>query len=103
MGRVTGHLVGWAARRGDVETARRLLESARDQQVANGEASEALWTEAWMAEAAVFAGDAGTALQHVSELLARAPKLDAGGRILPLLHRIRGWAFLALGVVDDAA
>ena len=103
IAQATRQLGRLAARRGDQETARRLLESAREQQVANGEASELLWTDAWISEAEVLAGRAEAAAERLSELRARAQKLDAGGRMLPLLQRVLGWALLASGNVDEAA
>ncbi len=92
-----------AARRGDIETAGRLLETARAQQEANGEASEVLLTDAWIAEAEVLAGEASKAVALIPELQARAQKLDAGGRLLPLLQRVLGWALFELGSLDEAA
>ena len=103
IGQGTRQLGRLAARRGDAETAHRFLAAARDRQVANGELSEALWTELWLAEAGVLAGEAGGALRRISELRSRSQKLDPAGRILPLLHRVSGWALLTLGVLDEAA
>jgi hypothetical protein len=51
----------------------------------------------------VLAGEAAAAAAQIPELRARGQKLDAGGRMLPLLERVLGWALLELGAVDDAA
>jgi class 3 adenylate cyclase/tetratricopeptide (TPR) repeat protein len=103
IAQVTRQLGRLAARRGDDLTARTLLQAARDQQLRNGESSEALWTEAWLAEADLLGGDAISALEQASGLLDRVERSDGGTRILPLLRRVRAWALLTLGRVDDAA
>jgi class 3 adenylate cyclase/tetratricopeptide (TPR) repeat protein len=103
IAQATRQLGRLAARRGDFETADRLLESARDQQVANAEASEAVWTDAWILEAHLLSGSGEACVEQVEDLRARAQKLDPGGRMLPLLQRLRGWALLTTGAVDDAA
>jgi class 3 adenylate cyclase/tetratricopeptide (TPR) repeat protein len=103
IAQATRQLGRLAARRGDDEAATNLLGSAREQQLSNGEASEVLWTDAWIAEAHVLAGDPAAALERVPGLRARSQKLDAGGRIIPLIQRLHGWAMLELGAIDEAA
>ena len=103
IAQATRQLGRLAGRRGDFSTALRVLESARDQQLANAEASEALWTDAWILEARVLAGEAETGVEQVPDLLTRALKLDPGGRMLPMLQRVLGWSCLALGALEEAA
>ncbi len=90
-----------AARRGRFTEAGALLASARDHFLAAGELTEVVVVDALAAECRLLAGDHDEALSLAAAALARAHSLG-GASVVPLLHRVRGGALLALGLRGPA-
>jgi tetratricopeptide (TPR) repeat protein len=94
-----------AARQGEHERAEQLLTSARMQFADDGEDLQVGLTDAYLAEAALLAGEPGTALERAGAAMAEVAGLPARGLVTPLLHRVLGLAWATLGdrhsAVDD--
>lgn len=87
------------ARAGDSEQARAHLTAALERFRVLRLSPDALWVEALIAEAAVLDGRAADGLVDAARLVGVA----AGGRLAPLLFRVRGLAEAQLGRVEQAA
>ena len=99
MARYTGILL---ARLGRFEEAHRLLAEAREEFGRAGESSEALVTDARMAELLVLERAAADALELADRTAARLPDYEGIFPLGPTLLRLRGLALLQLGRVDEA-
>ena len=99
MARYTGILL---ARLGRFEEAHRLLAEARDEFERAGESSEALVTEARLAELLVLERSAADASDVAERTLARLSDYEGIFPLEPTLHRLRGLALLQLGRLDEA-
>ena len=86
-----------AARRGRYDEAFRLYEESRAEAEAIGAHAEALETTARVAECLIVSGDASRALAAADRGLERARALGGVAAQAPLLHRVRGAAFLRVG------
>ncbi len=90
-----------AARVGRFEEAHALLEEAHAEYQSAGARGELLMIDARIAECLAFEGRAEEALARVEAALDLLPRLEGVFVVLPYLLRIRGWALLALGRVDE--
>lgn len=86
-----------AARSGRFDEALELLQSARDDYVADGEQAELLETDARIAEALLLQGSFAAALAAADEAMARASSGSAVLPQIPLLQRVRGLALAGIG------
>lgn len=87
---------------GDLETARRLLDAARTEQLLADKRGEVLQTDSRIAELLVFAAQSRDALVVIERALAEAKTTDGGSVVVPRLVRLRGWALLQGGRNDEA-
>ncbi|HEX6207143.1 MAG TPA: tetratricopeptide repeat protein, partial [Actinomycetota bacterium] len=90
-----------AAKAGRRDDALRLLESARAAFTELGARNEALETDAAIAEARLLAGDWSGALELATASISRAATIE-GEPLLPILHRVRGYALLVGGRPEEA-
>jgi len=90
------------ARRGDLAGARQLLDDARAVQVDHDLVGELLTTDSRIAEVLVLSGEGEAALELVDDVGARAQSTDAGPILGPTICRLRGWALMQLGRIDEA-
>jgi class 3 adenylate cyclase/tetratricopeptide (TPR) repeat protein len=97
--RLLGRLAG---RQGDHRRGELLLVEARECYAADGETLQVLHTDALLAEAALLAGEAGTARERAEAALLRSAALPGRGLVTPLLLRVLGLALAASGDVDAA-
>jgi class 3 adenylate cyclase/tetratricopeptide (TPR) repeat protein len=95
-------LASIAARSGQTEDALGRFAAAREHFRASGEVLEVVIVDALTAECHRLAGRPEAALELADDTLARAHALGGVATITPLLQRVRGGAFLALGRRDDA-
>ena len=86
------------ARTGDVWAAQGQLREALELFHGLHLSPDALWVEALIPEALVFAGEADAALAEVERLL----DVAGAGSLGPLLMRVRGIAWAQLGLLDQA-
>jgi len=98
---VKSHLGRLAARAGRFEEALEVLKECRAIYEGDSVLSEVLLMDARIAECLAFAGDAPGALARCDEALARTASLDDLFVLLPVLNRLRGWALLATGDLDQ--
>jgi class 3 adenylate cyclase/tetratricopeptide (TPR) repeat protein len=92
-----------AARRGGrLDEARSLLEEARALHLEADQPTEALRTDAAIAECLVRQGDAQSALALVESTLARSAETEGLAVLGSELERLRGCALLQLGRFDEA-
>jgi class 3 adenylate cyclase/tetratricopeptide (TPR) repeat protein len=91
-----------AARSGRFDEALELLQSARDDYLADGEQSELLESDARIAEALLLQGSYVASLDAADEAMTRASSNSAVLPQIPLLQRVRGLALAALGDRDEA-
>jgi tetratricopeptide (TPR) repeat protein len=92
-----------AARRGGrLDEARSLLEEARALHLEADQPTEALRTDAAIAECLVLQGDAQSALALVESTLARSAETEGLAVLGSELERLRGCALLQLGRFDEA-
>ncbi len=89
------------ARRGNLESAIRQLETSFAASEAAGATGAMLEVEARIAEAYLFAGDAEQARDRAGDVLARA-RSEAGTMTLPVLLRVLGQSCTLDGRVDEA-
>jgi tetratricopeptide (TPR) repeat protein len=92
-----------ASRSGRHDEARALFEASESESRAVGAHFDALEASARAAEGLLLAGDPNAALLLADETLARARALGGLAPQSPLLHRVRGAAYLRTGNVDAAA
>lgn len=85
-----------AVRGGRLKAGGDLIAEARDCFVRLGLAAEVVETDTAVVEMMLVSEDAEGARDLAGEAIHRAEDLDAG-YLLPLLHRLRGMAFVALG------
>ena len=97
------HLGRLASRQGRHEEALSLFAEADDTFRHIGEVGEVVETEARVAECLLFRGDGAAALAKAEEALGSAEALGREAPQGPLLHRIRGFALMQLGRLEDAA
>ena len=90
------------ARTGRLESAIELLDAAREEQLATGQQGEVLSTDVRRIEVRLFEGESAAALTLIEEAEGLATTTDGGSVFLPALERLRGWAMLQMGQVDDA-
>jgi class 3 adenylate cyclase/tetratricopeptide (TPR) repeat protein len=90
------------ARRGELASARPLLEEARAFQVRTGKQGEVLRTDARLAEFLLLAGETVEALGVLERAHGLLASTDGGAVMEPTLARLRGWALLQLGRLDEA-
>ena len=79
-----------------------LLETARVELAASGQAAEVVETDAAISQALLEAGDAPAAEDLARDAAARAESLDAA-YLLPTLQRVRGAALAEQGRLDGGA
>ena len=91
-----------ASRTGRFDEALELLGSAREYSATHGEHATVLEIDGLVAECHLMAGQAQRALTLADDALARAGSAGALASCLPLLHRVRGRALLAVGRPDQA-
>ena len=92
-----------ASRAGRAEEAMDLFTRARATFVKVGSQTDTIEVDARVAECLVFRGLADEALERVSTALVEAEALEGVSVQTPLLQRIRGYALMQLGRLDDAA
>ncbi len=90
-----------AARLGDYPKAESLFTMSRLACSAEGDALEALYTDAFTAECRYLSGAASDATQLAERALAGATKVPGGEMALPLLQRIRALGLTELGEKDS--
>jgi class 3 adenylate cyclase/tetratricopeptide (TPR) repeat protein len=90
-----------AARAGRFQEARALLEEAREMCIRDRHEVEVLTTDCRIAESLVLQGD-GLALARVQETLRRAATIEGVSVQFAMLHRLRGWALMQEGMLEDA-
>jgi class 3 adenylate cyclase/tetratricopeptide (TPR) repeat protein len=88
------------ARRGREEQALELLDEARAAYSEIGALSDVSETDGWIAECYLLQGQGQTALDLLTPVLERAEK--SGGFELPMLKRMRAYALLQTGSLDEA-
>ncbi len=86
-----------AARRGEHQRARSLLESARTMYATDGEAFGVVHSDAVLAESHLLAGDAAAARRLAERVLAGASRLAGGDLLVPSGLRVLALAGAALG------
>jgi class 3 adenylate cyclase/tetratricopeptide (TPR) repeat protein len=86
-----------AARQGRPAEAFTLLEEAREDYVATGGGFDVQQVEAWMAEAAVFAGNPQAAIERIDRTIALTRAGGEIGLLGPALYRALGYARGQLG------
>jgi tetratricopeptide (TPR) repeat protein len=91
-----------AARCGRFDEAFELLNSAREDYVADGEQAEVLETDARLAECLLLQGQFPAALAAADNALARSSTGTSVLPQVPLLQRIRGFALAGMGRSDEA-
>ena len=91
-----------AAQQGRYAEALGLFEESRSESLAIDAHGEALETTARMAECLAAMGDAPTAISLADEALEQAHSHGGVSAQSPLLHRVRGVAFVQLGDLDGA-
>ena len=91
-----------AARAGRTEEAMAGYEAAREEFAGIGDAAGVTETEARVAECHVLRGAAHEALAIADDLLERTRAKEGLATLLPLLHRVRGYALLQTGDLDAA-
>ena len=79
-----------AARRGQPERARSLLEEAARRYSSDGEALRVVHAKALLAEASLLAGAPHDAVDQASRVINEANKLSGRDVVVPLLLRVRG-------------
>ena len=89
-------------RRGNLESAGRLLDQARAAQVKLHKDGEVLRTDARVAELLVVDGRGAEALKLIDSATRRSARTEGGSTVVPMLGRLRGWALLQLGHLDEA-
>jgi tetratricopeptide (TPR) repeat protein len=99
---ITGLLGRVATQRGHFKQAMRDLEAARSMWERIGYRSFVFEVEVRMAEALVGAGDPEAALERARRALRVASELGGIPARVPLLHRVRGMALVALGRLAEA-
>ncbi len=99
---VTRYLGTLAARAGRFDEARTVLQEALAEFEQTGEQSEALTTEARIAECLVLQGESEAALELASAALARARAPEGASVLVPMLQRLRGCALMQLYRLDEA-
>jgi class 3 adenylate cyclase/tetratricopeptide (TPR) repeat protein len=87
---------------GDIDEARQLLESAREEQTSAGKSGEVLLTDSRMAELEVLAGRSAVALEIAERGLIEAERTEGGSLVVPRFERTRGWALLQSGRSKEA-
>jgi class 3 adenylate cyclase/tetratricopeptide (TPR) repeat protein len=92
----------YAARVRDFEEARALLEEARDLYASANDQTELLATDACLVELLVLEGARKAALTRATEALGRAESLKGVSVTLAALHRLRGWAYMQAGELNEA-
>ncbi|HJP66360.1 MAG TPA: tetratricopeptide repeat protein, partial [Actinomycetota bacterium] len=97
-----GQLGRTAYRAGRLEEGRRLLERSRRMSNRMGSALDTLEAEARLAECALFESEPISALRLADEALEQAAAVDGAAVLLPLLHRVRGFAWLQLAQTNNA-
>jgi predicted ATPase/class 3 adenylate cyclase len=91
-----------AARTGDFEEARELLEEARSLYAAENDEIEVLTTDARLVECLVLAGAGDAALPLTEEALRRAQGMQGVSVIVAILHRLQGWGYMQAKKLDEA-
>jgi class 3 adenylate cyclase/tetratricopeptide (TPR) repeat protein len=99
---VTRQLGRLEARRGNFHDARRLLDAAHADLERGGEQLEAVATDAQLAECLVLAGETSAAQLLAADAASRAGTMEGAASLLPLLRRVRGWAYVQAGDLDEA-
>jgi tetratricopeptide (TPR) repeat protein len=90
-----------AARDARFDEGRTFLEEARELCQEEGDEVELLTTDARMLEAIVLQGDA-SALEVAEGLLERARAMEGVSVQTAMLHRLRGWALMQTGQLEQA-
>jgi len=89
------------ARRAEYETAQELFEAAEAEQIRAGKAGEALATAVRKRELDILAGRGPGALHAIDTTIEQANQTEGGSVFLPMLHRLRAWALVQCGRVDE--
>ena len=92
-----------AARMGRFEEAEELLQQALAEFQGLNARSFIVETNARLAEKAVLAGAAPEAMQRADEALAAVDEGAGGAVVAAMLHRLRGYALIQSGALDEAA
>ncbi|MEX2439511.1 MAG: tetratricopeptide repeat protein [Actinomycetota bacterium] len=98
----TSFLGRLASRRGRYDESLELLHEAARMLSDLGAASDALETDALIAECMVFQGRAAEALEVATAALTLDERMGGLGSQTPLLHRVLGYAHLQIGDLDAA-
>jgi tetratricopeptide (TPR) repeat protein len=91
-----------AARVGNLDEARALLEEARELYAAEADEVELLTTDARVVEALVLAGAGEEALAMIAEALERAETTPGVSVVVANLHRLRAWGLMQAGDLEGA-
>jgi tetratricopeptide (TPR) repeat protein len=97
-----GNLGRLASRGGRHAEAMELLERARSLFKDIGEERMVVEMDARSAESLLFSGEAGAALGLATDALRRSEKMGGMATLSALLHRIRGYAVLQQGELEEA-
>ncbi len=92
-----------AARRGQVDEAEALLRDALAGFEEIKARSFVLETNARLAEHAVLAGKGSDALRQADETLVAVDEAGGAAGLVPMVHRLRGYALMQTGDLDGAA
>jgi len=91
-----------ASRAGRADEAMERLSRAREVFVDVGSLTDAMDADGRVAECLVFCGLADAALERATTALVNAEAQEGLSGQIPLLQRVRGWASLQLGRMDEA-
>jgi tetratricopeptide (TPR) repeat protein len=89
------------ARRAEFDTAAELLEAAEAEQLRSGKVGEALATAVRKRELDILAARGPGTLGAIDNTIGQAHQTEGGSVFLPMLQRLRAWALVQGGRVDD--
>jgi class 3 adenylate cyclase/tetratricopeptide (TPR) repeat protein len=90
------------ARRGDYDEAMRLLEEASAEAEDIGAQGDGIEADARIAECLALQARSQEALEVADRTLERARSSPRGQQAIPVLERVRAWAFIDLGRLEQA-
>ena len=90
-------------RRGEFDAAREQLDLAREEQIRDGRAGEALATTARLLELDVAMGGGEPVVTAIDDAVASAARTEGGSVFVPALRRLHGIALVQIGRFDEGA